>query len=391
MYVELKNASLQQDGVSYVDNVSIRFEEGLNVLLGPTLSGKTSLMRVMAGLEKLDSGSVFYDGKDMHGVAIQKRNIAMVYQQFINYPGLTVYENIASPLRLLKKPKKLIDEKVRWAASVLKLDNMLDRLPLELSGGQQQRCALARAIVKEARLVLLDEPLANLDYKLREELRDELPQIFAQSKSVLIYATSEPEEALKLNGNTAVMHQGAIAQFGFTNDVYHQPQTKQAAEIFSDPPMNFIEVKISNKSLSFACNTEKESYQFDKANGLKDGVYIAGFRPNHLSIVNSETADKATDNNSVNFNCHAIISELTGSMSYIHVDVQSNAAWLASANIQDHQELKRWVSLNHGIHHIELDSQLVCQLDMANMYLYSLDGGLVFSANARRNTKEGSQ
>lgn len=381
MYVELKNASLKQENVKFLDNINIRFDQGLNVLLGPTLSGKTSLMRAMAGLESLDSGQVFYNGADMTGVAIQKRNIAMVYQQFINYPGLTVYENIASPLRLLKKPKELIDEKVRWAASVLKLDNMLDRLPLELSGGQQQRCALARAIVKEAKLVLLDEPLANLDYKLREELRDELPQIFAQSQSVLIYATSEPEEALKLNGNTAVMHQGSIAQFGLTNEVYHQPKTKQAAEIFSDPPMNFIEIKVENKKLSFACDTEKDSYTFDKASELADGIYLAGFRPNHLII------SKTENDQTVNFNSHAIISELTGSMSYIHVDVEKNASWFDAKKTQS-EHIQRWVSLNHGIHHIELDAQLSVQLDMANMYLYSLDGKLVFSADQRRSRQQ---
>jgi ABC-type sugar transport systems, ATPase components len=133
----------------------------------------------------------------------------MVYQQFINYPSMTVYDNIASPLRLMGKSKAEIDVGVKQAAALMQLEPMLDRKPLELSGGQQQRCALARALVKNAGLVLLDEPLANLDYKLREELRVEIPKIFEESGAVFVYATTEPEEALLLGGNTATMWRGA--------------------------------------------------------------------------------------------------------------------------------------------------------------------------------------
>ncbi|TGR73761.1 ATP-binding cassette domain-containing protein, partial [Mesorhizobium sp. M2D.F.Ca.ET.223.01.1.1] len=135
-------------------------------------------------------------GKDVTGQPVQKRNVAMVYQQFINYPAMTVYENIASPLRVAGVEQARIDKEVRNAAALLKLTSYLDRTPLNLSGGQQQRTALARAIVKNASLVLLDEPLANLDYKLREELRAELPKIFAAAGTIFVYATTEPHEAL---------------------------------------------------------------------------------------------------------------------------------------------------------------------------------------------------
>ena len=138
----------------------------------------------------------------------------MVYQQFINYPSLSVYENIASPLRVSRVPRSEIETRVREAAKLLKLEPYLDRKPLNLSGGQQQRTAIARALVKRADLVLLDEPLANLDYKLREELREELPRVFAASGAIFVYATTEPTEALLLGGNTATLFQGRVTQFG---------------------------------------------------------------------------------------------------------------------------------------------------------------------------------
>src|SRR5690606_4651370 len=169
-----------------------------------------------------------------------RRNVAMVYQQFINYPGWTVRENIASPLKVKKTPKAEIAREVERAAELLRLGPYLDRKPLELSGGQQQRVALARAIVKKADLVLLDEPLANLDYKLREELRAELPKLFADSGSVVVYATTEPTEALLLGGATATLSEGRITQFGPTPDVYRRPRDLVTARTFSDPPLNTV-------------------------------------------------------------------------------------------------------------------------------------------------------
>lgn len=184
----------------------------------------------------------------MTGRPVQTRNVAMVYQQFINYPALTVYENIASPMRVAGKDQATIDREVRKAADLLKLTPYLDRTPLNLSGGQQQRTALARAIVKNANLVLLDEPLANLDYKLREELRLELPRIFAESGAIFVYATTEPSEALLLGGNTATLSEGRLTQFGRTIDVYRRPVDIVTAATFADPPLNTIEVMKTNGS-----------------------------------------------------------------------------------------------------------------------------------------------
>ena len=183
----LEHIGLSEAGVPLISDVSLSLEAGtLNVLLGPTLAGKTTLMRLMAGLDKPTTGRVLSNGTDITRLAVRKRSVAMVYQQFVNYPTLSVYENIASPLRVAGIDRAEVETRVRDAARLLRLDDLLRRMPAQLSGGQQQRTAIARALVKRAELVLLDEPLANLDYKLREELREELPRIFAQTGAVLV-------------------------------------------------------------------------------------------------------------------------------------------------------------------------------------------------------------
>ena len=211
----------------------------VTVLLGATLAGKTSLMRLMAGLDLPSTGQVWVDGQDVTGVAVRERNVAMVYQQFINYPSMTVYDNIASPLRL--RGDSQIDEQVQAMAKRLRIDPFLGRLPAELSGGQQQRVALARALAKRAPLMFLDEPLVNLDYKLREELREDLTQLFEAGSGTVVYATTEPSEALLLGGYTAVMKEGRVLQYGPTLEVFRQPQSLDVARAFSDPPMNVLQ------------------------------------------------------------------------------------------------------------------------------------------------------
>ena len=210
----------------------------VTVLLGATQAGKTSLMRIMAGLDVPTSGKVTVDAQDVTGRPVRERNVAMVYQQFINYPSLTVADNIGSPLKL--RGEKGIDARVRELADKLHIGMFLDRLPAELSGGQQQRVALARALAKNAPLMLLDEPLVNLDYKLREGLRDELTQLFASGDSTVVYATTEPGEALLLGGYTAVLDAGELLQYGPTAEVFHAPQSLRVARAFSDPPMNLL-------------------------------------------------------------------------------------------------------------------------------------------------------
>ncbi len=213
----------------------------LLTLLGPVRAGKTSLMRLMAGLDQPSSGRVLQDGVDVTGLDVRRRSVSMVYQQFINYPNFTVFENIASPLVVaggLNRRER--DRRVHDMAERLGLTPFLKRLPAELSGGQQQRCALARAMVKDSRLLLLDEPLVNLDYKLREDLRSEMKALFRSSERIVVYATTEPQEALMLGGRTCVLREGRILQEGPGLEVYRAPRNLETARLISDPAMNFL-------------------------------------------------------------------------------------------------------------------------------------------------------
>ena len=311
MSIRLQNIGVTIGGDRIVDDVSLAFERGsMNVLLGATLAGKTTLMRLMAGLDKPTTGQILVDGKDVTGVPVRNRSVAMVYQQFVNYPSLSVYENIASPLRVAKLKADEINRRVRQTAKVLGLDTLLDRRPSELSGGQQQRTAIARAIVKRADLVLLDEPLANLDYKLREELREELPRILSQSGATLVYATTEPLEALLLGGNTATLWQGRVIQFGPTAQVYHRPNHIESARVFSDPPLNEMTITKTQNIVQFG--------DFHKAAALgvladlADGTYTLAFRADIVSL-------KAAWPQSLSFEGCVAVAEISGSESFVHV------------------------------------------------------------------------
>jgi glycerol transport system ATP-binding protein len=241
MKLELSRVSMRVGANPWLYEMDLAPTPGaVTVLLGATQAGKTSLMRLMAGLDAPTTGQVRVDGTDVTGWPVRRRDVAMVYQQFINYPSLRVRDNIASPLRLRGHAATQIHQRVEALARRLHIEPFLDRLPAELSGGQQQRVALARALAKQAPLLLLDEPLVNLDYKLREELRDELGALFQQGDSTVIYATTEPGEALLLGGHTAVLDAGELLQYGPTPEVFHRPASLRVAQAFSDPPLNVL-------------------------------------------------------------------------------------------------------------------------------------------------------
>lgn len=356
MTLDLRGVSKTVDGQVHIHPTDLTLQKGtMNVLLGPTLSGKTSLMRLMAGLDVPDTGQIFWEGQDVTGMRVQDRKVAMVYQQFINYPSMSVYDNIASPMKLMGVDAKEADRRVRETAELMKLTPMLDRKPLELSGGQQQRCALARALVKNAGLVLLDEPLANLDYKLREELRVEIPKIFEASGSIFVYATTEPEEALLLGGHTATLWQGRVTQFDLTPRVYRTPVDATTARVFSDPPMNFLQISKTGKRIMFGDG--QSAGTTGKLAELPDGRYAAGFRPNHLEIA-KHTADAMEFRTTLN------VTELTGSETFIHLD--------------HHGE--RWVGLIQGVHDLTLGAALSVWLDPRHVYIFGEDGTLVAPA-----------
>jgi len=346
--LELDHITVKANDEPWLTDVSARFEPGVfNVLLGPTLAGKTTLLRVMAGLDAPTSGALSLHGKDLTGVPVKKRSIAFVYQQFINYPSLSVYDNIASPLKVAGGAKAQISARVEKIAELLSITPMLNRKPLELSGGQQQRVALARALVKEADLVLLDEPLANLDYKLREELRAELPKLFAETGSVVVYATTEPEEALMLGGHITLMHEGRIIQDGPTPNVYREPENLLAARTFSDPPLNSVGAHMKAGEIRLVGLTEGTKAPA----GLADGAYQIGFRAHHLRI--NKPAGPA-----LAVKAKIAVTEITGSESFIHVDALS----------------ERWTALTHGVHPYAAGEQVILYIDPGDCLFFGPDG-----------------
>lgn len=355
--LELRNVSKVVGAETHIRDVSLTLERGtLNILLGPTLSGKTSLIRLMAGLDRPTSGSIWFDHKDVTGVAPQKRNVAMVFQQFINYPTLSVYENIASPLRVAGLPREEIDRQVRQAADLMRLGPYLDRSPLNLSGGQQQRTALARAMVKKASVVLLDEPLANLDYKLREELRAELPRIFAEAGSIFVYATTEPMEALLLGGNTATLHEGSTTQFGPTIDVFRRPVDLTTARTFADPPLNTI--VLSKQGDRFMLDGGVTLPVPRDVVGAADGAYTIGLQPHHLSLVRQSVE-------AVEVRVRVEVTEISGSESFIHVSF---------ADV-------RWVILTPGVHDLGADETVQMYIDPRQLLVFDQHGRSVTSSH----------
>ncbi|MBN2398361.1 MAG: ABC transporter ATP-binding protein [Deltaproteobacteria bacterium] len=340
---------------THLYDINLAFETGSrNVLLGHTLAGKTSLLRMIAGLDRPTSGRVLVNGEDVTGVKVRKRNIAMVYQQFINYPSLTVYENIASPLRLSGENKREIDRKVREASAMLHLDPLLDRLPAELSGGQQQRTAIARALVKKSDLLLLDEPLVNLDFKLREELRVELQEIFKQRKAIVVYTTTEPTEALMLGGNIVVIDKGRVLQTGPTEEVYRNPATRRVADIFSDPPMNYLNGTVTEGTARLGYGLEIPLKNHLKS--LPAGEYLFGVRAHHLSL-------SSTGEHDAPINATVALSEISGSDTFIHADYDST----------------RLVIQESGIHSLRLGAPITIHVDPSSFFVYDDSGALVAS------------
>ncbi|WP_343590882.1 ABC transporter ATP-binding protein [Paracidovorax wautersii] len=355
MQLALENISKKVGAQTWLYDMDLSLHSGaVTVLLGATQAGKTSLMRIMAGLDTPTAGRVRVDGADVTGMPVRERNVAMVYQQFINYPSMTVAANIASPLKLRKE--KGIDARVRELAERLHIDMFLERLPAELSGGQQQRVALARALAKGAPLMLLDEPLVNLDYKLREELREELSQLFAAGQSTVVYATTEPAEALLLGGYTAVLDEGRLLQYGPTAEVFHRPCSLDVARAFSDPPMNLLPAQAAPGGVQLqggpllAVHLPAGSVAGALTVGLRASALREQARPGDLAVHGTVE-----------------LAEISGSDTFVHASTPVGSL----------------VAQLTGVHHFELGAPLALHLDPQQVYVFG-EGGRLARAPERR-------
>jgi len=373
MTITLHHISKTVAGERHLADIDLTLAPGtMNVLLGHTGAGKTSLLRIMAGLDRPTQGSVRQHDVDITKLPARKRSVALVYQQFINYPSLTVRQNIASPLRL----RNVRDYKARVLelARLLRIEELLDRLPGALSGGQQQRVAIARALAKDAELVLLDEPLVNLDYKLREDLRDELRLLFGGTATgkpaTVVYATTDPAEALALGGTTILVHEGRVLQHAPALEVYHRPASVTAARVFSDPPMNIVDGVVTDGAIELAgeihvplgavrsMDSPGGAYRAGAGAvgahlaGLANGAYRFGIRASDCRL-------HAGDGD-VPVRARVELSEISGSETFVY--------------LRGGTEQARFIVEQDGVFHHQLDEELTFYLDPDRLLAFAPDG-----------------
>ena len=308
MNLVAESLSYKPDDQFHLNEVSFDFKKGnIYTILGRTLSGKTTLLKTIAGLLTPDSGSMKFEDRDFLKVPVWERNIAMVYQQFINYPHLNVYENVAFPLKQRKIDNHEINDVVLKSLKSVGLEGYENRKIQELSGGQQQRVSLARSLVKNAKILLLDEPLVNLDYKLREQLREEFKNIFSQGlseESIVIFSTTDPREAMELNGEVIAIDEGKVLQVGPAKEIFENPKTLKVAEISNDPPMNILNANIDSNKIKF------EGIEIDAPNhlsNLKDKNFNLGIRASDIVLSDS------------GFEFEVELAEISGSETLLHL------------------------------------------------------------------------
>jgi ABC-type sugar transport system ATPase subunit len=295
----------------------MKIESGsFTTILGPPGAGKTTLLRLLTGVEIPDGGKIFFDGKDVTEMAAKDRNVAMVFQSFALHPGKTVFENIASPLKIKKVPDDDVRKRVKATADMLGIGDLMNRHPKELSGGQQQRVTIARAMVKDTNLIFFDEPLTNLDYKIRESMRGELKKIFTTMGKTLVYATPDVQDALSMAKKVAVLNKGNLEQYGTVDEILKYPANTFVGYYFSFPPMNLLDgvaKRVNGKLMlsSYGLDVDISDYQ----ENIKEGEeLVLGIRPSQLLQVEGDDI--------ITFEAEVIITEVIGSETIIHLQYQ---------------------------------------------------------------------
>lgn len=352
--IEMKNIVKKYgDGFPAVNDVSIDVADGeFLILVGPSGCGKSTLLRMIVGLEDITSGDMVIGGDRVNDLAPRDRNLAMVFQNYALYPHLTVYENIAFPLRLQKRPEKEVDEKVRQASRTLDLDEHLERKPGNLSGGQRQRVAMGRAIVRDAKAFLFDEPLSNLDAKLRGQMRTEIARLQKQLGITTVYVTHDQTEAMTLGDRVAVMKRGVLQQLASPRELYEQPVNLFVAGFIGSPPMNFLPATVEDGKVTLPFGTFP--LPADKAERTEGkGLLLAGIRPEHFEDVS--VMPEADVDSSRTFAAHIDVREWLGDQQYAYVPYD------AEAQVQDQlRDLAREADSE------SLRTQLVVSLDAAS-------------------------
>lgn len=272
-------------GLRAVDDLSLRVERGeFIVLVGSSGCGKSTTLRLIAGLEEASAGTVRIAGTDVTRAQPADRNVAMVFQDFALYPHMSVFDNIAFPLRVRKVPKAKRETRVRAVADMLGIGDLLDRKPPKLSGGQKQRVAIGRAIVRDPAVFLMDEPLSNLDAKLRAQMREELARLHRRTEATVVYVTHDQTEAMTLATRIVVMDEGRVQQVGTPRELYREPANLFVAGFIGSPSMNFLECRIENGALAVASSRLGFPSRHCGPSRSASRLLLAGFRPEHVSI-----------------------------------------------------------------------------------------------------------
>jgi ABC-type sugar transport system ATPase subunit len=307
-------------------------------VVAPTGAGKTTLLRILAGIESADAGTVYYDGEDVTDRAVQDRSVGMVYQEFVNYPSLTVRENLASPLEVSDDnlSREEIDRRVEETAEMLKIDHILDNLPEEVSGGEAQRTAISRALIKEPDYLFMDEPLANLDYKLREQLRSDFERLFSEQDTTVVYATPQAGDALAMSTHIGFLHDGTIIQDAPRDEIYFRPAFLPVAEFLGEPPMNVLPATLvedgSDRLFELEDGTRIAMGDASEAfASLSAGRgYVVGFRPQDMTLLdNGAVSDAERDAASV-ITPELSFVETVGSTSTLHLEYQGKEIYALS-------------------------------------------------------------
>ncbi|WP_072892480.1 ABC transporter ATP-binding protein [Clostridium fallax] len=333
------------------------------VFVGPSGCGKSTTLRMIAGLEEISKGELYIGDKLVNEVAPKDRDIAMVFQSYALYPHMTVYDNMAFGLKLRKIPKDEIDRKVKEAAKILDIEHLLDRKPKALSGGQRQRVALGRAIVREPKVFLMDEPLSNLDAKLRVQMRTEIAKLHKKLQTTFIYVTHDQTEAMTMGTRIVVMKDGIVQQVASPQMVYDHPANVFVAGFIGSPQMNFINVKVEDKGGKTALVFGKEEFELlpEQVSILKEKGYIGkdvimGIRPEHID----DDPDFISQNQNSVMEVNVEVTELMGAESYIYVSNEGNSLTIrvnGSTKLQTGDKAKFAIEIDK-VHVFDKDTEL---------------------------------
>ena len=322
--VKVSNLKKTYGQIEVLHQLNLDVDDGkFVVLLGPSGCGKSTLLRMIAGLESVSAGDIFFDDKRVNDVHAKDRNIAMVFQNYALYAHMSVRKNMAFSMRLKKTDKKTIDEKVSWASSILGLDDYLDRLPKELSGGQRQRVAMGRAIVRDPDVFLFDEPLSNLDAKLRVQMRTEIKDLHQRLKTTTVYVTHDQIEAMTMADEVVIMRDGHIEQSGTPMDIYDNPGNLFVAQFIGSPSMNVIESQVVEDNGALYASTGEVRFPLSEESKVTAGQKLYyGIRPEHLQISKQPVSDSSSGRpNSVSARVRVV--EPTGPETHVYLTLEN--------------------------------------------------------------------